>query len=1442
VSDSTIETPGSDTAIEFNRPPRIYRQLPSGDFRIAAPPTRSGQPQRLNPVSLFTPVLLLGVSSIYLLQYSGGNQTLALVALGAMMLATLLGTILNFVWERRSRRLEEAEQIVAYRQLLEEQATELRELQREERHNREINDPDLNLLLKRAQECDIYLWQRRPTDPDFLALRMGVGQQLSSINVIPPDAVGSQILVDTATMPGHSNPAKQSKTLRFRRGANSAGVEGRSPTASQLSSTGNKAAQWTLLQEARRLAEDLQQVADVPVTMNLQSVGSIGIAGDQSSDSAANLLRAMIMHLATHHAPDEVRIAGVLTGPKQAEWAWLADLPHATALRQDSRVPMIATTPEQVEQLMTELLDELSRRDQAQQDRPDNSRGLLPPYIVLILIGDEQIVDHITTGLILRRGKDVRASVICLVNHRKYIPGEVGALILTSGAEIATYQIATPGGASLVCRHRDVATVAQCVQLVQALKPIRMRATTGVGDLNSNIRLLPLLGYDLQTYNAMDAWSQPKKGEFCTILGKPAGSKELLFDLVADGPHGLIAGTTGAGKSELLQTLILGFAMTHDPRRLNFVLVDYKGGGSLGIFQELPHNVGLITNLQGRLAERALIAFDAELKRRQQKFAELGAGDIITYDRLRRNTDPIMPRLMIVIDEFAELARELPDFMARLISIAQIGRTLGIHLLLATQRPAGVVSANISANINYRICLRVVSVEESRDVLGRPDAAHLPHNRPGRAYFQIGHDIFTLFQSARVAVPYTNQLPAALMYQDESTFQGHIGHGTESAYQNDTTRDNVLLINDGLDLLSDGGDTDMHHKTATDPQSVPRNPSEAQVIVALLRHDAIAHGLGTLAGPWSDPLPEQVTLPDVLRRAAEAYDVDWTNVVFRRRDNGWFWPSLQQTRWLRAPVGLVDDITAQEHRPLVFDFQSEGGHLMISGSAGSGKSTLLRTLVVSLALTHDPANIWFYMIDFGGLSLSPLCRLPHVGDQGLFKPNEVTRIRRLLRWLRMELDERKRHLGEAGISNLWEYRRVVRANEGRSQATPPPALMVIIDNFAGFREVFDDDLPTLVALARDGKAAGIHLVITLDRPSSLPGALASNIELRFALRLADQLESFAILNKPDASQIDVALPGRGFLPTRPLLECQIALPAQAGDEDGRAIALGRLAEQMRAAWRGPFPERIELLSEYVVLEDLLASTAAVIGQEGRYAVPIACDDQTLRPIAIDLQRDGPHMMVAGSARSGKSVVLRSWARALSASARHQGDVQLVCIGLRRSLRSLRGLSHILRDSYAETLPQLSELTVRLQSEFERRRDLAQELTGLATVTVDNDPSVLGPALVILIDDCELLLSAASDEARALGEIAKGSRDLGIHFIAAGNVEEIGRSYETLAQILKSARAGVLLRVNEPADGLILGVRLPYNMQPTDYPPGRGYLVTSMGPRLVQCAISDSIVI
>ncbi len=535
-------------------------------------------------------------------------------------------------------------------------------------------------------------------------------------------------------------------------------------------------------------------------------------------------------------------------------------------------------------------------------------------------------------------------------------------------------------------------------------------------------------------------------------------------------------------ESELLQSIIVGLAITHHPHLVNFVLVDFKGGAAFKPFEKIPHTVGMVTDLSGKLTERALVALKSELRRREHILSEANAKKISEYIQMRAQNPAMepLPHLFIVIDEFAELAKEHPIFMEGLVSVVQKGRSLGVHLILATQKPTGSVNANIWSNLKFRICLRVASLQDSRDMLGRSEAALLPSTVPGRAYFQIGSETFDVFQSARISLP-------------------------------------ARVLNESITKKISAGNS--------------QEVTDMQVLMDML--EPYQETLGEqLFKPWPAPLPHTVSLKEIRQRTSVPATTQPAEIDYPLYG------------WLNCPVGLVDLPAVQQQKPWFIDMARQGGHVLVAGASGAGKSVFLRTLITSLAQTHTPAQLHFYLIDFGGQALRVFEKLPHVG--GLFNESDDDYIRRLLRKLNGIIEERKQFCMNNQIEDFLSYQRRRAENPTLSEL---PAVVLVIDRFIDFKQAYDREMDLLLSIARHGRTYGVYLVLSVDRPVAVPMQLMSLIETRIGLRLVELTDSLILIGKNDAGHIDPAVPGRGYIRGRTLEEVHIALPFNSEDDD-----------------------------------------------------------------------------------------------------------------------------------------------------------------------------------------------------------------------------------------------------------------------------------------------------
>lgn len=1442
----------------FNRPPRILRALPREEVVIPAPPRPVGPSMNIQLATVVLPVLT-AVMYLIVMAARGGQQAnvwLSLPMVGVSFASAGLG-IHNYFRQRRLREQKLREQAQSYDDALRSLRERLSELHQQQRAIREANDPELATLARIAEgELDTAgnrqpaqrLWERRPTDDDFLAVRIGRGNVPTSITIKPP----------------------QSNLLEY--------------TAD--------------LRRAIELANEFAVVADVPLTATLRTWGSLGVAGP--SGKALEFTRALLWQLAVHHSPKEVRIAAFWDSRFDTSWEWLRWLPHTRSLDGSEDYRLLARLDSQPEALQ-EVLGALSREFQQRAEQP--AAVATRAHLVLV-VGDYQHYGRTIQPFVqvLQQGARLGSTAICLVDAVRQVPGECGAYVDLS--QTPTLAVAGPSGGMYPFTPGS-ADRPSSNRLARALAPVTQIEADGRRELPRSVRLLPLLGiHDAKAYDPQQLWHKLPQNSWHPIpcgLRDATEALEINLNEGFDGVHGMIAGTTGSGKSEFLLTFLLALAIKHGPDRVNFMLIDFKGGATFQGIEALPHTAGVVTDLKGNMAERALIAINSELDRRKQRLAQasqvtpkVDVPNIREYRRHGFEQQPHfgpMPNLLIAIDEFDEMVRDYPDFVTELVRVAKQGRSLGVHLLFATQQPS-LIKEGLTRNLTYWIALRVTGTDDSKTMVTIPDAAYLTTETPGRGFFRVGKRVVQ-FQSARITVPYQppthgsdlgyvdvtgrwqpiskqdrrvaklrdalgtllgaaqQPQPATLQqltttflqtYQNfdhtgmqrrkpypgsESQLQQRISElfnsylvGAEQPEGEGARRDIDGLVEQLLTLMH--ADITHEHELALITQAMMNDPSTG-VGYAAARYPI-----------WTEPLNAEIVLADLLG-----------------------YPSA--TRWLQAPIGLLDLPATAQQQPFVLDLANRDGNILILGSASSGKTTLVRTLMLALAATHSPADLWIYAIDptSSGCGLMPLnskteevsassCRLPHIADS--FTAAHTSKVERLLIELQDHIRQRLSLLQQHGVDTL------AQLYERRSTLdTLPPGILVVIDNIAELTAAQPEVVDTFKALIRDARKCGINFVVTGYTWRDV-APIQSSFETRIALRLNDAADSEAVINKAYAARISPEQPGRAFLRTseRPI-ELQIALPvlrhldgtatadpatSMAYSDTGPTIqaAINLVVERCAAVVAGR-PQPLRSLSTRVELSELLVQSRPAAVELG---TPIGIDSISLQPVQLDFATKTPHLLIAGGPRSGKSELLRTIITGL-ATRYEPGELQLVLVDYRRRvLQRFAHLEHV--RATALTLPAAGgaaaeQRAVKVITNEQEVRALVTDLAGEMTRRVGS--GILGPRIVLVISNWDLLQDTYSLW-KPLGTFVMQGRDLGLHLVVTG-AEYGGFTSTDMLKMARLERCAIYL--GQPSESSTvastLGIKLPRQAAQLEMPPGRGYLTLQGQVQLVQFALTTS---
>lgn len=1020
-------------------------------------------------------------------------------------------------------------------------------------------------------------------------------------------------------------------------------------------------------------------------------------------------------------------------------------------------------------------------------------------------------------SLLVGQGAQLGSAIIFLVPQRSKIPSGCQSIIeLKRDADgILKYLYAETGvntnryiGIADTVINPENTPNRKLLRFARNLAEWEMRRSFGA-DIPRSVSLLPL--YDANTIEQLgiiERWREstdPKRAEWPKIpLGMLAGQEPryLHFFADADGVHGMIAGSTGSGKSELLMTLILSLAVKYDPMMVNFVLIDFKGGAAFEPFKNLPHVVDIVTNLRGNAVARMFAAINAELNRRQQINQDNDTKDIVRYRKngLHLSRDDNYPHLFIIIDEFAEMISNNPEYKAQLDSITRLGRALGVSLILAAQRPTGVTD-QMRANIKFRICLRVETREESSELLRLPDASYLP-SIPGRGYLQVGSESLELIQ-----VGYTGE---TYLREDYDPYERYANRRiiweSELGKEEDEPTYDILV-----------------RRMANMSNTIYKTPANRK-----------------WRKPWPNPLPTYLSL-DQPHGIEVDYLLDEDQDSIRaqlERDQPFVlapaipqWLSGQLKDWkgidwenraMRAVVGLMDDPSSAKLHLLKVDLSF--GHHVIFGASGWGKSIFLRTVITSLISTHSPGDLHLYMLDFGSRSLQVFADMPHTG--AYIVAHEKERVERLMRLLEQTIDERKNILSQANVANISEYNLKILRRRGADPAEIMPAILVVIDNFAEMRDSYEMQLEVLTALMREGLSNGLYFVVTGEQSNAI-GKLFNLITERITLKLSDDGEYSTIVGR-GARAVD-EIPGRGLRRVdRSPLELQIAMPLafiddeEAKSEADRLIDFLNILKQAAEEKSYKQPPQIDILETWTVLPKLLEEHRKTAAQSVQ--IVIGRTDYDLSPETIMLDQK-PHFIVTGPPSSGKTTALQTWILAL-ADTYSPEQVALVMIDYQGGLvdyggsRKLDELPHALQPIITEA-QQLIGVMKNLENEF---------------FNTPNRPMREVFVIIDNYDDMDELAprSGAEDVRKRLGDMARRCGKQGLHFVICGMRESLASSDE-LVRPISANRYGLAMDA-ETAESAPFYANVPRSYSQMQLPRGRGFVVLPGKVTLVQVAV------
>ncbi|MCM1263502.1 MAG: type VII secretion protein EssC [Butyrivibrio sp.] len=1063
----------------FTRSPRLIMHVSDKKVEINHPPADASMPKGSLIQTIVPPVIMLCITIVIAIVMNRGIFVLMSIASTLMM---LFFTVTGYIRDKKECREKNEARSKVYMDYLLRKRKELNKLYQEEAGAYRYNYPDIEDIERMTGNYSSRIYERSAEDDDFLEVSLGKRREKAAFSV-----------------------SYQYDELKME--------------------------EDELDKKAKLLGEKFAYIDDKAVTVSLKNA-HLGLVGEK--DVIIDQLKLIVAQLAFWQSYHDLQIILIHNKKYHDEFCWMRWYPHLTI--RSLNMSGYIDSEQMRDQVLGSLFQILKERKLKVEESNKQSRFL--PHFVFIIDEPKLIMDHSIMEYLNKSGKDLGFSVIYTSYLRGNLPEIIGTVVEIHDSEEAVlllnenqvvnkcFRLNHVGGCSLEWMARNLSAL------------IHEQGVTS--KIPESITFFEMYGVKKpEEFHAKERWKKNQSHKSLAVpLGVRADNDIVYLNLheKAHGPHGLVAGTTGSGKSEIIQSYILSLALNFHPYEVGFLLIDYKGGGMAGLFRDLPHLLGTITNLDGSESKRAMASIKSELARRQRIFGQYNVNHINAYNKLYKSgqvNEPI-PHLFLISDEFAELKKEQPDFMTELVSTARIGRSLGIHLILATQKPTGVVNDQIWTNSKFKLALKVQDEADSREIIKTPDAAYI--TQAGRAFLQVGNnEIYELFQSAWSGAEF-----------------GEDGAGK--------TRDNrVYLINDlgqgellNEDLSSDGEEGGI-------------KATQLDVTIDYLKKLFEAEGVEKVKRPWLPPLPQILVSP--LGAAME--DEDSKTVM----------PYDKTMRVkLKIPIGMIDIPEEQLQKEYSVNLAKEGNVVFMS-SAGYGKTVFLMTVVISLALQNQVESLNFYIIDFGNSALIPLNAMPHTADYILY--DDMEKLGKFINIIQDEIALRKRLFAEKMVQNFTVY--------NQTNEEPLKAVVVVVDNFDVVRELGPDAEDFFTKLSRDGAGLGIFMIITATRVSGVKYSILNNFKIKIAGYLFDNTEAGTLVGKSDYKLPEIR--GRALVKTLNVNIMQIYTMVKFGSEVEYNRNIKELIQMISDKYPDRRAPRIPVLPEQFQY-DMLADFAA----------------------------------------------------------------------------------------------------------------------------------------------------------------------------------------------------------------------------------------------------------
>lgn len=1083
----------------FYRSPRFKRDVEKAVIKIDSPPPNAIG-EEMPMMLVIGPSMTMGLASMSTAIFAINNAMAtgdisrampSIIMSGSMLLGTILWPVLSKKYDMRRRRKKEKVRQQKYKEYLDKFAVLFNEeAQKQEEILRE-NFAPITDVIQRIETVDRNLWERGPGQNDFLQLRVGMGNGLLAADI-------------------HYSEKKFSID------------------------------DDNLQEELYTMCESPKVLKNIPITLSLYDEYITGIIGPRKQ--TIEFAKGLIFQLASLYSYDEVKMVFIYDQEEEAEFGFTKWLPHVWS--NDNKFRFIATNNNEVKEVSAFLEKEIDIRSEINESELDD----VTPYYIVFAMSKSLAVRAEMLKQVYAKKKNIHISVVTCYDELKNLPKECTMVVELEENSGKLFDKDDLSGKSTAFVP-DIYVTKDPNELSVKLANIQLDTLAHSFNLPQMVTFLELYGVGkVEHLNALTRW---KDNDPTKSLEAPVGVDTLgeLFKLDLHekfhGPHGLVAGMTGSGKSEFIMAYILSLAVNYHPNEVAFILIDYKGGGMAKSFEKLPHTAGIITNLDGAMIKRSLVSIESELKRRQALFAEASKRvgesniDIYKYQKMVREgivSEPLQ-HLFIISDEFAELKTQQPEFMAQLVSAARIGRSLGVHLILATQKPSGVVDDQIWSNSKFRVSLKVQERADSMDMLKRPDAAELTDT--GRFYLQVGYnELFEMGQSAWAGAPY---YPS----------------------------DKVVVEKDNSVVVIDRNGRPLKQAKIDKRKNLFANPKKQLDVVTDYLHSIAEEEQIRIRPLWLDPISPMILLDEIKRKYTVQSSAFTLNPVIGEYDD----PARQQQCLLRLPL-------------------TEEGNTIVYGVAGSGKTTFLTTMVYSLIHEHTPDEVNIYLLDFASETLRAFAKASHVGDVILSYESE--KVSNLFKLLQTEVEKRKKRFADFG----GDYASYVKATGEKL-----PSIVVAINNFAAFTEIYEEKEAAVSFLSREGTKYGIYFVLTALGTNAVRFRLLQNFKQLITLQLNDESDYSTVVGKTDGL-FPSKYKGRGLVKKDEVYEFQIATIT---DEELPFAFIQQECKKLEMAWKGHAAKKIPILPEVVDFEFL----AEYVGPEPGLTIPIGVEKNSL---------------------------------------------------------------------------------------------------------------------------------------------------------------------------------------------------------------------------------------